>query len=615
MIRARRLKLLWSKRTLAVIIATCLLLMIIALSWTDPVPGYREKVQSLVAMDWTDEQITFSNKIETHYNGKPIDFSPENRWNDSINEYVQLTPLDEQSMSRPYSYVWRQQQRAWIKNLTPYCQQRYGFGILENWKSNTQPMCKPTACLAADQATVEEQNSCETSVAQMAGSINTINSSKTADFSMICSMIHLDIPENLCHAKNLILDVDKLPQELPIRSIDMFLSPGSLGAKCQLEETMYEVGNWGFGAARWLQSGLSDREVVEEQAHENTTCDAWVESDLYLVSRYDLGNVYHIHQDLMQAFIGLAAQDMNVETTEMVFLDSDKGGISAAKSLWNSLFVGKSNIIKPIRTIREVIHDVQKDAVGPVKNVCFRSTTFGFHAGVTLFSREKGEQTECQESTMLKSFVDWVLYQLDLPLNFNIPANPDSNFTLDTFKLITPPNTDQPTTYLTDLTDVAKKPLVVTFLSRNPTSQKWPPNAERMIRNEIPFLDHMQYTLENHFVRKQKSRGLVFRRINPADIPTMQEQIALARESDIIIGPHGAGLIYTSYIPPYGGVIELQHPSRRFNYQFSNIAALTGPKIYRQANIRNSIRDDDSKRIEAQLLEVVDLVLRRMDNE
>jgi hypothetical protein len=340
-----------------------------------------------------------------------------------------------------------------------------------------------------------------------------------------------------------------------------------------------------------------------------------VESDLFLVSRYDLGNVYHIHQDLMQAFIGLAALDMNTETTEMVFLDSDNGGIPGAKSLWNSLFAGKSNSMKHIKTIRELVHEVQRTSESPVKNVCLRSATFGFHAGVTLFSREKGEATGCQESTMLKSFVDWVLYQLDLPLNFNTSATPDSNFALNTFKLISPPNVDQPSVYVTELTDLTKKPLVVTFFSRNPTSQRWPSSAERMIRNEITFLNQLRYGLETHFSKKQKSRGFIFRRINPADIPTMQEQIALARESDIIIGPHGAGLIYTSYIPPYGGVIELQHPSRRFNYQFSNIAALTGPKIYREINIRSSIRDEDLKGILSQLQEVVDLVLRRMDNE
>jgi hypothetical protein len=246
MFRARRLKLIGSKRYIAVIIATCLLLMIIALSWTDPVPGYREKVQSLVAMDWNDEQITFT-KLETHYKGEPIDFSPDNRWNGSTNDFVEPTPLYEQSMSRPYSYVWRQHQHAWIDDMSTYCKQRYGFGILENWKSNVQPMCKPTCPQVTDDATMENQNSCETSVAQMAGSINTINSSATAEFSMTCSVVHLDIPENLCHAKNLILDVDKLPQEPPIRSIDMFLSPGTLGAKCQLDESVYEVSNWGFG--------------------------------------------------------------------------------------------------------------------------------------------------------------------------------------------------------------------------------------------------------------------------------------------------------------------------------------------------------------------------------
>jgi hypothetical protein len=351
--------------------------------------------------------------------------------------------------------------------------------------------------------------------------------------------------------------------------------------------------------------------VNEQHLAENVTCDAWIESDLYLVSRYDIGNVYHIHQDLIQAFIGLAASDMNIETTEIVFLDSSERGISSLDSLWSSLFSSRKNSAKGMRTIRDLVQEAQDKSNVPVKNLCFRSATFGFHAGVTLFSREKAEATSCSESVVLKSFIDFVLYRLKLPLNFQ-PLNAPSNFTLDEFKLVNPLGTPDPVVFYTDETDLTKKPLVVTFMSRNPTKYAWNTNIERMIRNEHSVLLQLRSALEDHFSTQYLNRSLVFRRINPADLPTMQEQIALARESDIIIGPHGASLIYTSFLPAYGGVVELQHPSRRFNYQFYNIAALTGPKLYRSIDIGDSIRN--VRAVETVLLDVVQHVLRRMDN-
>ncbi|KAG2181116.1 hypothetical protein INT43_008698 [Umbelopsis isabellina] len=560
-------------------------------------------------MNWTDAQ-SATNIVQPHKHGHAKDFSPVNQWNSLTNNLNDSQPLYENSTSRPFSYIWRQFEQAESNDISEFCNDRYGIGILDLWKGHLESACKPAGTRQIDSTSPEESASnTNTEVSPMAGSI------KPAEFAMMCSTVHLDIPENLCNTRNLLLNVEKLPQTPLNDTLDMFLSPGSLTANCQLKSFVHNVDQWGFGAVRWLQSGLANETVTVNQVHHNTTCDAWVESDLYMVSRYDTGNVYHIHQDLLQAFIGLAALDMNVETTDLVFLDSDDRGIAAARSLWNNLFVGKphNRPAKPIQNIRQVIHDVQRRTSSPVKNVCFQSATFGFHAGVTLFSREKARSTNCKDSIMLKSFVDWVLYQLDLPLNFDPYAIPGPSFGLDSSKLITPPNTERPSVFTTQKTDLSKKPLVITYLSRNPTSQILSEHQDRVIHNEPQFLEQVQRTLELHFEHKKYDRGLVFRRINPADIPTMEEQIAMARESDVVFGPHGAALIYTSYIPPYGGVVELQHFNRRGNYQFANIAALTGPKIYRRITILDPLQNFQIVGIEDLLMEVVDQVMKKMD--
>lgn len=603
------------------------------------ITGYREKVQALVAMDLNDDQvgenlqefIGFSGQDYTDEYGRPIDNSQESKWIEGFNNYSDMSPINESSLSRPYSYLYKIQNDNVISDFASFCDKRYGFDLVRNWRQNIKPFCdipcSPTSRNDADQCNPNEEAS-STEV----GYIHSRNSPELSKFSMECSMIHMDIPENLCHTKNLVLKVDELPQEPKRGTIDMFLVPGSTEAKCKLKDNFYDNPSWGFGGrflllhhfkvlhkltehipvgSRWLYSGLQSRLTNEENLAHNITCDAWIEDELYLVSRYDTGNVYHIHQDLIQAFIGLAASDMNVETTEVVFLDSNEGGIASLNSLWTSLFSSKRRSQNHIRTIRDIVQEAQEKSEAPLNNICFRSATFGFHAGVTLFSREKGQATSCGDSVVLKAYVDYVLSRLNLPPNF-LPSTASEHFTIDTFKLITPPDTPKPTLFYTDQTDLSKKPLVVTFMSRNPTKNAWNANTMRMIRNEHSVLLQLQALLESHFSNNYSGRALVFRRVNPADLPTMQEQIALARESDVIIGPHGASLIYTSFMPSYGGVIELQHPTRRFNYQFYNIAALSGPKLYRHIDIGDSIRN--MRAVESVLLDTVEHVLRRMDN-
>lgn len=606
---------------------------------TGNITGYREKVQALVAMDLNDDQvgenlqefIGFSGLDNTDEYGRSIDNSQESKWIEGFNNYSDMSPINEDSLSRPYSYLYKMQDDNAIPDFASFCNRRYGFDVVRNWRQNIKPFCDEP-CSSTSGNDTDQCNADEEASSTEVGYIHSRNSPEISKFSMECSMIHMDIPENLCHTKNLVLNLDELPQEPKRGTIDMFLVPGSTEAKCKLKDNFYDNPSWGFGGrffllldfkvlhklienlpvgSRWLYSGLQSRLINEESLAQNVTCDAWIEEELYLVSRYDTGNVYHIHQDLIQAFIGLAASDMNVETTEVVFLDSNEGGIASLNNLWTSLFSSKRRSQNHIRTIRDIVQEAQEKSEAPLNNICFRSATFGFHAGVTLFSREKGQATSCGDSVVLKAYVDYVLSRLNLPLNF-LPSTVSEHFTIDTFKLITPPDTPEPTLFYTDQTDLSKKPLVVTFLSRNPTKNAWNVNTMRKIGNEHSVLLQLQALLESHFSNTYSGRALVFRRVNPADLPTMQEQIALARESDVIIGPHGASLIYTSFMPSYGGVIELQHPTRRFNYQFNNIAALSGPKLYRHIDIGDSIRN--IRAVESVLLDTVEHVLRRMDN-
>ena len=54
------------------------------------------------------------------------------------------------------------------------------------------------------------------------------------------------------------------------------------------------------------------------------------------------------------------------------------------------------------------------------------------------------------------------------------------------------------------------------------------------------------------------------------------EQIKLARETDILLGTHGAALTTVLYMIPQSKLIEIGHPTRHANYHFQNIASFVG---------------------------------------
>lgn len=192
-------------------------------------------------MNWSDVQSAISN-VQPHSREQVGDFSPINQWNSLTNNLSNSQPIHKSSTSRPYSYIWRQVQHAKSNDISEYCNERYGIGILDLWKGHLKSACKPSWTQHID-STSQKANltHADTETKPSVGSIN------PEEFAMTCSTVHLDIPENLCHAQNLVLNAERLPQTPHNDTIDMFLSPGSLIAKCQLKRFVYNLDNWGFG--------------------------------------------------------------------------------------------------------------------------------------------------------------------------------------------------------------------------------------------------------------------------------------------------------------------------------------------------------------------------------
>lgn len=193
-------------------------------------------------MNWENVQSETSN-VQSHTFGHAKDLSPVNQWSGLTKSLMYSQPLHENSTSRPYSYVWRQLGQAESNNVSNFCNERYGIGILDLWKGHLKSACKPSWAHHIDSSSSQKPSlsNADTESKPAAGSIN------PTEFTMTCSTVHLDIPENLCHTRNLLLNVEKLPQTPLNDTIDMFLSPGSLMANCQLKKFVHKDNKWGYG--------------------------------------------------------------------------------------------------------------------------------------------------------------------------------------------------------------------------------------------------------------------------------------------------------------------------------------------------------------------------------
>lgn len=242
---------LWSRRIHLIVVLACLIMIMVTgmTTLTDHITGYRQKVQPLVALDLNEDQRN-SYVFETiDYSGRPIDYSQESRWSDGYNNYSDMKPLKEESVSRPYSFLWRQQKLGTSLSTSPFCNARYAFDVVQKWRQNIQPFCEHQCSTDGDKTSNDEEQ-CATPSAFHSDDVGTIhsrNTPETSKFSLDCSMIHLDIPENLCNAKNLVLHVDDLPKEPRRDSLDMWLAPGATDAKCKLKPDFYNAPSWGFG--------------------------------------------------------------------------------------------------------------------------------------------------------------------------------------------------------------------------------------------------------------------------------------------------------------------------------------------------------------------------------
>ncbi|KAJ3204349.1 hypothetical protein HDU67_009636 [Dinochytrium kinnereticum] len=225
---------------------------------------------------------------------------------------------------------------------------------------------------------------------------------------LVCGDLDTDnlVTERYCETQNIAIDILKIP-EVPARNgtpvpLDLLAPFGTLTATCSLNQTWWFGGKmFGGGAAGWMFRSMDIRKMVED-----IQCDAWIETPLFFLSRWDTTNPYQAHHDMLNTFRIYASLGLSVNDVQPVILDS-RSVDGPYLGLWGTLFTS-SNRVMDIRQLASLAMTKAKTKSSAGGKLCIRKAIWGIHGGISPISRNGAKVDKCHMSPLLQAFSAFV---------------------------------------------------------------------------------------------------------------------------------------------------------------------------------------------------------------
>jgi hypothetical protein len=264
------------------------------------------------------------------------------------------------------------------------------------------------------------------------------------------------------------------------------------------------------------------------------------------------------------------------------------------REMWSKVFSqGNEDVTKPGAMTAMTAWDLRqrfKDTP-PGKKVCFRNLAIGIYgpaAPMTVASWD----TPCKHTALVRAYSDYVIRGLQL----------------------------QGRTHYASAT--ASDTVVVTYMARRP-SKEWPEKKYCDSQNSFFLCELWRDFGERRLGRMIHNdaevvaalKGLQGQKIGNAktivvqdvdyNILSFEEQIATDLATDVMIGPHGAGLMHNIFMRDRAALIELFVDGSSVNRHFHNLAYWFG-RQYQGVPISNPVRIPE-------LLQIVTDAIRNID--
>lgn len=242
-------------------------------------------------------------------------------------------------------------------------------------------------------------------------------------------------------------------------------------------------------------------------------CNNMVLHTVFWIWRWDATNAYHFLEDVTNTFVSLILLNEDPNHVEVAIYDGMKViSNNPLFTFWSELFP------QGVRIIRN-------NPFPP--DTCFSRSIinmYGMRSHFTEFGGFKND-THCS-SPILKGFRDWAMDKLHIKHA------------------------------------ISAKSFTLLFISRQQYLSTR--NITRVLKNEDIIIE----TIKNTF---PSLNVVIFR---PENYTTFKEQVAIAIQGNIMVGVHGAGLVYSLFMSPGSHLIEIFMEDRNsLNRHFHNVAS------------------------------------------
>jgi len=306
-------------------------------------------------------------------------------------------------------------------------------------------------------------------------------------------------------------------------------------------------------------------------------CDVWEESPTLIVERDTFANFFHNSEDFFNTFVALSVLKWPIKDLQIFITDIYPKG--AFWPIWSKAYFGG----------REPLTAWDLERKYGTKRVCFRKaavTILGAAAPIAVASWD----TECFGTSLVRAYADLVVRSLGLH-------------------------------YVNKGRD--QKTVVVTYNTRRTQSQ-WP--ERQFCDTDHSYFDcgqlgHLksrglgrQVRNDNAVEQALKSlEGMTFSngakvKTRAVDFSTLdfKGQIEIDATTDLMIGPHGAGLMHNVFMPDRAALIELWIDGSSANRHFHNLAFWSG-HAYQGVQMGNPVDTNKLLNLAKSAIEKIDL--------
>lgn len=283
-------------------------------------------------------------------------------------------------------------------------------------------------------------------------------------------------------------------------------------------------------------------------APDSPACDVWEDTPTLIVERDTFANFFHNSEDFVNAFLALAILKWPVKPLQVLITDIYPKG--PFWPMWSTVFNDREH---PPLTAWDLSRKYGN------KNVCFKTAAIailGAAAPVTVASWD----SNCRSTPLVRAYADFVARALELQ-GVNRHRDPKS--------------------------------VTVTYTARR-ASVSWPEKSfcdSRASYFDCKLLEHLGTRKLGRMVKNDGAVLAALKQLEKQDFPNgarvtvreadfnmldLKQQIEIDRTTDVMIGPHGAGLMHNIFMPDRAALVELFVDGSSANRHFHNLATWAG---------------------------------------